>query len=767
MRWFLIGLVAAWALVSGSAFGAEWQMAKGPLATKWATDVSPANAHPEYPRPQMVRKDWLNLNGLWDYAIRPKEEGKPAEWEGQILVPFCVESALSGVMRRVEPNQRLWYRRTFETPAAWRGQRVLLQFGAVDWETTLYVNGREIGVHRGGYDPFFFDITDALKADGPQEIVLAVFDPTDAGLQPIGKQRRRPGGIMYTPTTGIWQTVWIEPVPAARIDGLRIVPDVDGGCLRLTVNGVGTAAQTVEAVALEGEKEVGRASGAVGAEIRIPIPNAKLWSPDKPFLYDLRVTLRDGNRDADTVGSYFGMRKIAIGPGPDGITRILLNGQFVFQIGPLDQGFWPDGIHTAATDAALRYDVEMLRRLGMNVARKHTKIEMARWYYWCDRLGLLVWQDMPSMFVEPPRERKEKDGKVRTPSPAEIKRFEEAKANFEIELRRMIATHINHPSIIMWVVFNEGWGQHETPRYVDLVRQLDPTRLVSNASGWTDEKVGDVNDVHAYPGPGSPKPEPKRAAVLGEFGGLGLKIDGHTWQEKTWGYQGMSSIEGLTKRYVQLLRKVWQLKDDPGLCAAIYTQTSDVETECNGLMTYDRAVLKLDLEKARAANLGQMPQIKMTWLLPTSEKEPATWRYTTAKPADDWLKPDFDDAKWQSGPAGFGTKATPGAVVRTEWRTPDVWLRRDFTLPEGKFDDAQFIAHHDEDCEIYVNGVLAGKASGFVGSYEELGMTPEGRAALRPGKNILAVHCHQTMGGQYIDVGIAKITETPAPAGRP
>jgi len=742
MRWFLIGLVMAWALVSGSAFGGEWQMAKGPLVTQWARDVSPANAHPEYPRPQMVRKDWLNLNGLWDYAIRPKEEGKPAEWDGQILVPFPVESQLSGVMRRVEPNQRLWYRRTFETPAAWRGQRVLLHFGAVDWETTLYVNGREIGVHRGGYDPFFFDITDALKPESPQEIVLAVFDPTDAGNQPRGKQVRRPGGIMYTPTTGIWQTVWIEPVPAARIDEIRLIPDVDGGCLRLTVNGVGTAAQTVEAVALEGEKEVGRAGGAVGAEIRIPIPNARLWSPDTPFLYDLRVTLRDGGREVDAVGSYFGMRKIAVAPGPDGIARILLNGQFVFQIGPLDQGFWPDGIYTAPTDAALRYDVEILRRLGMNVARKHVKVEMARWYYWADRLGLMIWQDMPS-------------GNNGSP---------EAKKQFEAELRRLIETHRNHPSIILWVVFNEGWGQYDTERLVDWVKQLDPSRLVNCASGWTDKGVGDVHDVHAYPGPGSPKPEPKRAAVLGEFGGLGLRVDGHTWEQKTWGYQPMASSEQLTKRYVQLLRKVWALKDDPGLCAAIYTQISDVETECNGLLTYDRAVVKLDLEKARAANLGQMPLIKMAWLLPTSEKEPATWRYTTAKPPDDWLKPDFDDAKWQSGPAGFGTKATPGSVVRTEWRTPDIWIRREFALPDGKFDDAQFIAHHDEDCEVYVNGVLAGKASGFVGSYEELGMTPEGRAALRPGKNILAVHCHQTQGGQYIDVGIAKVTETPAPA---
>jgi hypothetical protein len=716
----------------------DWKPAAGPLMTRWAKDVSPTNAHPEYPRPQMVRKEWQNLNGLWDYAIQPAETTAPEAYQGKILVPFPIESALSGVMKRVTPKQRLWYHRTFQVPDGWKGKRVLLHFQAVDWEATVMVNGKELGMHRGGYDAFSFDVTDALKPSGDQELVVKVFDPTNEGSQPRGKQVNNPGGIFYTPCTGIWQTVWMEPAPTARIDRLILTPDIDAGQVKVAVKwqsaaGVGGEG-TIEAVALDGDKEIARGTAAWDGEVALKVPNAKLWTPEQPTLYDLRVKLTGG----DQVESYFAMRKTGLGKDADGVLRLQLNNKFVFQVGPLDQGFWPDGIYTAPTDEALRYDIEMTKKLGMNMARKHVKIEPDRWYYWCDKLGLLVWQDMPS-------------GDNRTP---------EAKKQFEKELVAMIEGLRNHPSIIMWVVFNEGWGQHDTPRYCDLVKKLDPSRLVNNASGWTDQKCGDVIDIHSYPGPGAPTPEANRAGVLGEFGGLGLPVSGHTWLEgssKNWGYKSTGGFDDLTRNYCKLLQRAWGLKDTKGLSACVYTQTTDCETECNGLMTYDRAVVKVGLEKAAAANRGELKPPKVTVVVPPSLLQGQTWRYSLEKPADGWTKADFDDASWKEGPGGFGTKATPGAVVRTPWSTKDIWLRRTFDLPDAKTDNLAFLVHHDEDVEIYVNGVLAAKAGGFVTEYEDLSLTPEGRAALKPGKNTLAVHCRQTQGGQYVDVGLVKV----------
>ncbi|NQU19838.1 MAG: glycoside hydrolase family 2, partial [Candidatus Nealsonbacteria bacterium] len=540
---------------------------------------------------------------------------------------------------------------------------------------------------------------------------------------------------------GIWQTVWLEPVPEARIARLRHVPDVDGGALRLTVEGIGTGSgYVVEAVARAGNVEVGRTSGRVGTELRLALPaeQFKLWSPDDPFLYDLTVTLKQDGRTVDQVESYFGMRKIDMAKDDAGHLRMRLNGEFVFQVGPLDQGFWPDGLYTAPTDEALRYDIEVTKKLGFNMTRKHVKIEPARWYYWCDKLGLLVWQDMPS-------------GNNKTP---------ESKKQFETELKRLVTGMGNHPSIIMWVVFNEGWGQHDTARYCQLVKKMDPGRLVSNASGWTDMKVGDVLDVHKYPGPGAPAPQPDRVGVLGEFGGLGLGVDGHTWAKKTWGYRGTESSQELTRRYQSLLSRVWQYQESHGMSAAVYTQITDVETECNGLLTYDRAVIKPNVAATVAANQGRLPKRKV--VVPTSQAKGIPWRYTFDKPADGWFKTDFDDSSWKQGPGGFGTKMTPGAVVRTEWSSDDVWLRREFEMPEMKEDgvkqdDLELTVHHDEDVEIYINGVLAGSAKAFSTDYEPLDLTAKGRAALKTGKNIFAVHCKQTMGGQCIDVGIVQV----------
>jgi hypothetical protein len=552
-------------------------------------------------------KAGAGLVGWWRFDQDWKQAEPKVTYQGKILVPFCVESALSGVRRPLMPWQRLYYRRKFTPPDLAGGKRLLLHFGAVDWQAKVYINGKLVGGHKGGYDAFTLDITDAVKPGAENEIVVVVFDPTNGTR---GKQNLasffNPGGIFYTPCSGIWQTVWLEAVPARRIDELRLTPDVDGGALRLTVvaKGPGPEAQ-VEATALAGGKEVARARGRPGAELVLPIKDARLWTPDDPFLYDLKVKM-----GADEVTSYFGMRKVSLGKDAKGITRILLNGKFVFQAGVLDQGYWPDGIYTAPSDAALRFDVETMRKLGLNMARKHVKVEPERWYYWCDKLGLLVWQDMPSGDVSRGNDAK-KDGVALTA---------EAGRQFEAELRALVEQHRNHPSIIMWVVFNESWGQHDTARLTKLVKDLDPSRLVSNASGWHDRRCGDVIDLHSYPGPDSPRPEPLRAAVLGEFGGLGLAVPGHTWTKKTWGYKGAASPQALTRDYVKLWRKVWQLKDDPGLCAAVYTQWTDVETECNGLWTYDRAILKVDAKAAAEAHRGRFeagPQLRGT---------PAGWK---------------------------------------------------------------------------------------------------------------------------------------------
>ncbi|MBI4600557.1 MAG: beta galactosidase jelly roll domain-containing protein [Planctomycetes bacterium] len=741
---------------------AEWRPAKGPLLTRWAKDVSPERVHPEHPRPQLVRKEWLGLNGLWDYAIRPRDEARPASFEGQILVPFPLESALSGVMRRAGDASHLWYRRSFQVPASWAGKRVLLHFGAADWEARVWVNGKEAGSHRGGYDPFTLEVTPHLAASGENELVVSIWDPTDRSTQPRGKQVQDPRGIWYTPTTGIWQTVWLEAVPLASVGALKMVTDVETGTLRLEVDLRGEAkgklALRAEAFeGLEGGTPVAEASGPaaiapslVASALELKVPGAKPWSPDSPTLYGLKVSLLEDGKAIDEVKSYFGIREVAIGKDSSGITRMLLNGKFLFQLGPLDQGFWPDGLYTAPTDEALRYDIEVTRDLGFNMARKHVKVEPDRWYYWCDVLGLLVWQDMPSG-----------DRYIGGNDP-DITRSPESARQFELELKGIIDALRNHPSIILWVPFNEGWGQFDTRRITELIRAHDPTRLVDSASGWTDRGTGDVHDIHAYPGPGSPDPEPARAAVLGEFGGLGLPLKGHTWQdEKNWGYRSFATREELTAAYVSLLASLRPLIASPGLSAAVYTQTTDVEIEVNGLLTYDRALVKPDAKQVTEANRKcYLPPPKVEVVVPTSEREPLEWRYALEAPPAGWEKLAFDDSSWKRGPGGFGTRGTPGAAVRTEWRTGEIWLRRTFELPaNGSLDGIHLRIHHDEDAEVYLNGVLAARLTGYTTSYGLLPVSPEARAALKPGRNTVAVRCKQTGGGQYIDLGFAVVTE--------
>ncbi|MBI3868639.1 MAG: beta-galactosidase [Verrucomicrobia bacterium] len=602
-------------LLSAPLNAAVWKPVEGNVMTRWARDVSPEQAHPDYPRPQMVRGDWQNLNGLWDYAVTATNAPAPAAMDGKILVPFPIESALSGVKRRVGADQRLWYRRSFTLSRSWKGKRVLLHFGAVDWEAIVSVNGKEVGTHRGGYDAFTFDVTDSLKPRGEQEISVSVWDPHDQGPQPRGKQVKTPGGIWYTPTSGIWQTAWLEPVPASHIEDLKITPDFDESAVSVTARGVGSGgrvAYRVEAlssgvVIQQGVLDVASSTKSIPAQItgtvKLRIPGAKPWSPDSPHLYDLRVSLIEHGKTVDTVASYFGMRKISLARDANGALRMQLNNQALFQCGPLDQGFWPDGLYTAPTDSALRYDIEMTRRLGFNLIRKHVKVEPERWYYWCDKLGMLVWQDMPSG---------DRSAEWHGPSGVdgrEMTRSAESSAIYQRELKALIDGRYNHPCIVTWVPFNEGWGQFDTVRTLQWVAKYDPSRLVDGASGGNHFAAGHILDHHQYPGPGAPERVTDRAMVLGEFGGLGLPLPGHTWQEqKNWGYRNFKSQEEVTTAYLDLIEKLQPMIQEKGLSAAIYTQTTDVEVEVNGLMTYDREVLKVDEKRVSEANRRLHPQ---------------------------------------------------------------------------------------------------------------------------------------------------------------
>ena len=574
----------------------EWQPRENSLLTSWAAEVTPLNVHPEYPRPQLVREQWLTLNGLWDYTITPRGGTPPETYDGAILVPFPIESALSGVQKTVNPDQNLWYRRTFVLPPAWKDQPLLLHFGAVDWQAVIWVNGQKMGEHRGGYTPFTVDISDAL-ADRrrEQELVVEVWDPTDSAEQPVGKQALQPQGIWYTASTGIWRTVWLEPVPESHISRLKIVPNVDQSTLRVEAftNDEATATR-VRATARTGGETVATAEGGAHLPLPLSIPSPRLWSPTQPFLYDLQVELIDGDGLViDQVRSYFGMRKIEIAKGKDGYNRLALNHQPLFQFGPLDQGFWPGGLYTAPSDEAMKYDLMMTKKMGFNMVRKHVKVEPDRWYYWCDKLGLLVWQDMPSG-----GSRVARDG-------TELIRNENAAVQFEDELRTMIDEYYNHPSVVMWVLFNEGWGQYDTQRLAHWASSYDTTRIINPASGWLDVGAGPVKDKHQYPGPGMPTPEDDRVAVLGEFGGQALAVADHLWVTDLTNapthFNTSKTKEALQQEYLALIKRLPPLIKK-GLAAAVYTQTTDVESEVNGLMTYDRALLKINVDTLAAAH---------------------------------------------------------------------------------------------------------------------------------------------------------------------
>lgn len=704
-----------------------------PMVTRWGRDLDPDAVWSEYPRPQLVREPWLNLNGLWDYAVSDDDASPPMDFAGKILVPFPIESHLSGVNYSLESSDVLWYRRQINVPDSWRGQRIKLHFGAVDWETRVWVNGREIGTHRGGYDEFTFDVTRALRWGGANELLIAVKDPTE-GDQPRGKQTRRPEGIFYLPSSGIWQTVWMEPVPAGGIQALHLDPDLGAGALRVRViSDAPLDEDVVEVVARFDGEEVGRGSGRPGAQLTIQLSTVRPWSPDTPDLYDLQVTLRRDTNELDRVGSYFGLREIRVAKDAEGWSRLFLNGKPLFQMGVLDQGFWPDGLYTAPSSQALRHDLEVAKQLGFNLVRKHVKVEPALWYYWADRLGLLVWQDMPSG------------------NNASV----EGRRQFELELQRMLQQLSNHPSIIMWVLFNEGWGQFETERLVGRIKAADPSRLVNNASGWTDARTGDVLDLHNYPDPIVSASEGSRATVLGEFGGLGLPIEGHKWSGQTWGYQEVEDAEALMQQYFNMIETVWILQEHHGLAAAVYTQLADVETEVNGFLTYDREVLKVDVSQVAPVNRSRPDTLLQSMLLPNAQQGSFVWRFTTTAPGEDWMKAELNDSGWRSGPGGFGVEGTPGTLVKTVWKTSDIWLRREFELPSATPEKVTLFIQHDDDAQVWLNGVMVADLPGSTAWYSVVDIGGELRSSLTPGINLIAIHCRQLKGEQqYIDAGL-------------
>ena len=574
----------------------QWKPAGDKIKTEWADKVDPQNVLPEYPRPIMERPQWLNLNGLWDYAITKKDAPLPKTFDGKILVPFAIESSLSGVGKTVKADQSLWYERKFQIPEDWKGKNVLLNFGAVDWKAEVFVNGNKIGEHTGGYTPFSFNITKNLK-DGENSLAVRVWDSTGNGL-PRGKQLDKPRGIFYTSVSGIWQTVWLEPVSASHISGIKITPDLDSSSFDIKVDSDDKSA-TATIKVLDNGKVVAQTTAAANKTANIPVKNPKLWWPKSPFLYDLEITLSNkGGERVDSVKSYAAMRKFSIAKhGRFGGVDFTLNNKKFFTFGPLDQGWWPDGLYTAPTDEALKFDIQRTKDLGFNSIRKHVKVEPARWYTHCDRLGMVVWQDMPSMFGEGDgwQPRGFFQGEERTVS----KKFEET---YRKEWKEIMGSLHSYPCIAIWVPFNEAWGQFKTKEITEWTKSMDPSRLVNSASGGNYFDCGDIVDSHDYGNPIMYMFNNQKVNVVGEYGGIGCAVDGHLWvKDKNWGYGKMRSQEEVTKRFVELTNRFIDMTKY-GCFGAIYTQTTDVEIEVNGLFTYDRKVLKVDEEKVREVN---------------------------------------------------------------------------------------------------------------------------------------------------------------------
>lgn len=594
----IVSLIVLSFLMGWSSLSAQWSPVGDKIKTEWALKVDPENVLPEYPRPVMERGDWKNLNGLWEYAITKAGSAKPSAFEGQILVPFPVESSLSGVGKRVGDQNALWYKRSFTVPSSWKGKKILLNFGAVDWKSEVWVNGVKLGTHTGGYTPFSFDMTPAINKKGVNELIVKVWDPTDAGPQPRGKQVNRPEGIWYTPVTGIWQTVWMEPVSEHAVKNLRVTPDLDRNRFTVSVEQESSCPEDIVKVELyEGARLVASEKSIASRNLDIAMPeDVKLWSPSSPFLYALKVSVWNDGKKVDEVKSYAAMRKYSTRRDGSGIVRLQLNNKDIFHYGPLDQGWWPDGLYTAPTDEALKYDIQKTKDLGFNMIRKHIKVEPARWYTYCDQMGMIVWQDMPSGDRGPEWQN------FNYFNGTEYRRSAESEAIYRKEWKEIIDALYSYPCIGVWVPFNEAWGQFKTVEIADWTKQYDPTRLVNPASGGNHYPCGDMLDLHNYPNPILRMYDAQRSTVLGEFGGIGLAMKEHLWEpDRNWGYVQFNSSKEATDEYVKYGEILLDLVPK-GYSAAVYTQTTDVEVEVNGLITYDRKIVKMDENRVNEIN---------------------------------------------------------------------------------------------------------------------------------------------------------------------
>lgn len=736
----------------------ETEVLKYSMSSKWTDAVNPERPWDHYPRPQMRRDNWINLNGKWEYAITDKDPQPPRKYDGEILVPFAVESALSQVKKLVGPEKHLWYRTTFELPHSGEDEIWQLHFGAVDWEATVYLNGQLLGAHKGGYTPFSFNIAPYLKKRGKQELLVRVWDPTDAGTQARGKQVRDPKGIWYTPVTGIWQTVWLEKTPAQHFKRVKATPDIDREILSLefTTTELSQALTAVVNVRTE-EGELASASlelpiGSRIGGLEIDLPNPRLWSPADPFLYDLDLELRLASGQViDRVESYFGMRKIALGKDPNGYTSILLNNEPLFQFGLLDQGWWPDGLYTAPTEEAMLYDVEMTKAFGFNMLRKHVKVEPARFYYHCDRMGMLVWQDMPNGNYF-------RDLRVAPHEKKDAERPLASALQFEGELRELIDHFAAFPSIVTWVPFNEGWGQYDTERIADWVKNYDPSRLCIAPSGWADRGTGDIIDVHLYPGPGMEAPTENRASVLGEFGGLGYPVPDHMWWDKrNWGYLTFQSQETLEKRFTTLIQDLIGLKSQ-GLSGAVYTQTTDVEGEVNGLITYDRKVVKID--PARTRKLFA-PLFRPAWnkrtLVADAEAEPQAWLATMETPDENWTSLSFKQTNWKQTLTPLSSFENPFLYTATHWKPDETYyLRRDFYLT-GDYREINLKYYvHRAEIEVFINGkpVSSLRHEGGRKRHYTNQLITDADQFLRKGRNVICVKLKSQAEDCTFDLGI-------------
>lgn len=598
---FLVGCALAMALGAQ----AQWKPAGDKIKTPWAEQVNPKNVLPEYPRPQMERADWQNLNGEWEYAIRPTGQTEPQAFDGNILVPFAVESSLSGVMKEVGDKNELWYKRTFSVPSNWKNKDILLNFGAVDWKADVFVNDILIGSHQGGFAPFSFNITPYLNGKAAQKLVVRVWDPSDKGFQPRGKQTSNPEGIWYTPVTGIWQTVWLEPVAAGHITAIKAIPNIDANAMNVTVStSCACPAGIIHVELMDKGQVVASAKGLQGKELRMSVLNPSLWSPENPYLYDMKVTLTKDGKVLDEVKSYTAFRKISSQRDANGIMRMCLNNKPLFQFGPLDQGWWPDGLYTAPTDEALLYDIKKTKDWGFNMIRKHVKVEPARWYYHCDKEGMLVWQDMPSGDMGNQWAPHQYGGGT------DKQRTQESIDNYYQEWKEIMNLCVSSPSVVVWVPFNEAWGQFDTEKAAEWTKRYDPSRLVNPASGGNHRACGDILDLHNYPGPNMFLFDPQRVNVLGEYGGIGLPLENHLWwnNKRNWGYIQFKNADEVTAEYVKYAGQLQNMVKK-GFSAAVYTQTTDVEGEVNGLMTYDRKVIKINEAAVKKANQAVIDEL--------------------------------------------------------------------------------------------------------------------------------------------------------------